>query len=281
MPYNHAGEIGDVWKHLPLCDILRIEKPAKYRESNSAYSGYALSKKPQTEYGILKMLRLNHNEFMNSEYYSTLKKNGIDDFHYTGSPGLAMEILSDKARYFYHDLEQEALNDVESFALRKGLHEYVKTTCGDSVAAFMDKDYLIDENDFIFLDPYTPFDISEIPDFDFFDIFKKAITAKSKTMLWYGYESLTGQQKILEQLRIIACEKRVDIYSFDVWIKSMDAYGCEINPGVPGCGLACVYLSTESISILKKYLKLIDRCYANAIYCGNEAVLLTEINKYK
>ena len=26
MPYTHAGEIGDVWKHLPLCEILKIEK---------------------------------------------------------------------------------------------------------------------------------------------------------------------------------------------------------------------------------------------------------------
>jgi len=74
MPYNHAGEIGDVWKHLPLCDILKIEKPVKYRESNSAYSGYTISSKPQTEYGILKMLRLDNQEFMNSVYYSVLKK---------------------------------------------------------------------------------------------------------------------------------------------------------------------------------------------------------------
>lgn len=27
MPYKHAGEIGDIWKHLPICDILNIEKP--------------------------------------------------------------------------------------------------------------------------------------------------------------------------------------------------------------------------------------------------------------
>ncbi|OQB53993.1 MAG: hypothetical protein BWX97_00288 [Firmicutes bacterium ADurb.Bin146] len=37
MPYNHAGEIGDVWKHLPPCDILTIESPIRYHESNSAY----------------------------------------------------------------------------------------------------------------------------------------------------------------------------------------------------------------------------------------------------
>jgi len=280
MPYNHAGEIGDVWKHLPLCDILKIEKPVKYRESNSAYSEYTISVKPQTEYGILKILGLNSYEFMNSEYYSVLKKNGIDDYRYTGSPGLALEILSDKARYFFHDLEQEALNDVEAFARRKGLQEYVKTVCGDSVLAFMDKDYLIDENDFIFLDPYTPFDISEIAGFNFFDIFKKAITARSKTLMWYGYDSLNGQRLICELLKKMANENNVGIDSFDVWVKSMDADGCEINPGVPGCGLACANLSSESVAILNKYLKLVEDCYANATYYGKSAILLTKSVKF-
>jgi len=162
MPYNHAGEIGDVWKHLPLCDILKIEKPKKYHESNSAYSGYTISANPRTEYGILKMLKLNHHEFSNSGYYSILQKNGISEFRYTGSPGLAMEVLSDKAEYVFHDLEEEALEDVKSFAARKGLRERIKTVCGDSVRAFMNEDYRINENDFVFLDPYTPFDISGI-----------------------------------------------------------------------------------------------------------------------
>jgi hypothetical protein len=40
MPYNHAGEIGDIWKHLPICDILAIEKPRRYVETNSATRTY-------------------------------------------------------------------------------------------------------------------------------------------------------------------------------------------------------------------------------------------------
>jgi 23S rRNA (adenine2030-N6)-methyltransferase len=279
MPYNHACEIGDVWKHLPLCEILRNEKPLKYHESNSAYSGYTISVNPKIEYGVLKPVGLNSNVFINSEYYEVLKKNGIDNLHYTGSPGLAMEILSDKARYYFHDIEREALDDVEAFALHKGLHEYVKTFCGDSIRAFIDKDYLVDENDFIFLDPYTPFDLNEIG-FNFFEIFIKAITSRSKTLLWYGYESLNGQQRILEWFRFLARENKVKIWSFDVWIKSMGAHGCEINPGVPGCGLACANLSKESITAIKRYLKFIEDCYSNATYCGFDATLLTEVNTY-
>ena len=274
MPYKHAGEIGDVWKHLPLCDILRVEKPMKYHESNSAYSGYTISANPNTEYGVLKLLKIKNDEFISSEYYRTLKKNGIDILRYTGSPGLAMEILSNNARFFLHDIEQEALDDVEAYAKHKGIQDSVKTYCGDSIQAFIDEDYLIGEDDFIFLDPYTPFD-TNVAGHDFFDIFNKAVTAGSKALLWYGYDSLNGQQRIFKRLERIAKERKIEIWSFDAWQTSMDTHGCEINPGVPGCGLACAYLSNESISILKEYLEFVGRSYSDATYRGNKAALST------
>ena len=55
MPYKHAGEIGDICKHLALCDILANKKPLRYFETNSAYSGYKLAENPKTKYGILSL----------------------------------------------------------------------------------------------------------------------------------------------------------------------------------------------------------------------------------
>jgi len=279
MPYRHAGEVGDVWKHLPLCEILKIEKPLKYHESNAAYAGYAISENPKTGYGVFRALRWNSDVFHSSEYCSILKKNGIDGFHYTGSPGLAMETLLDKARYFFHDIEQEALDDIEAFAGRKGLRGYTKTYCGDSIRAFLDEKYLVDENDFLFLDPYSPLDKNGMGA-SFFDIFDKSIAAKSKTLMWYGYESLNGKDLIMRQLKRLANRNNVKISSFDAWQKSMDAHGCEINPGVPGCGLACAHLSSESIAALRLCLGFVADCYAHAAYCGNEAALFTGMNEF-
>jgi hypothetical protein len=33
MANTHYGEIGDIWKHLPLAEILAIERPRRYWES--------------------------------------------------------------------------------------------------------------------------------------------------------------------------------------------------------------------------------------------------------
>jgi 23S rRNA (adenine2030-N6)-methyltransferase len=99
--YKHAGEIGDIWKHLPLCAILKIEQPSRYHETNSAYSGYWITRNPNTEYGTLRVLGLDDNVFGDSEYFRILKMNGIADMRYTGSPGLAMEILAHSARFYF------------------------------------------------------------------------------------------------------------------------------------------------------------------------------------
>jgi hypothetical protein len=43
MPNRHFGEIGDVWKHLPLASILQIENPRYYWETHSGSAIYALN----------------------------------------------------------------------------------------------------------------------------------------------------------------------------------------------------------------------------------------------
>jgi len=48
MPYKHARECGDVWKHLPLCSMLEVECPLRYHETNAARSGYWVSPGPRT-----------------------------------------------------------------------------------------------------------------------------------------------------------------------------------------------------------------------------------------
>ena len=56
MSYTHYGEIGDIWKHLPLCEFLANEKPRYYIESNSAYPVYELTPSWERDYGIYTIL---------------------------------------------------------------------------------------------------------------------------------------------------------------------------------------------------------------------------------
>lgn len=42
MEYSHFGKQAEVWKHLPLSEVIFKEKPLVYIETNSAYADYKL-----------------------------------------------------------------------------------------------------------------------------------------------------------------------------------------------------------------------------------------------
>jgi hypothetical protein len=52
----HYARIGDVWKHLPLAEVLTIERPGRYWESHAGSSSYPLTRSPQRDYGVFLFL---------------------------------------------------------------------------------------------------------------------------------------------------------------------------------------------------------------------------------
>lgn len=277
MPYRHAGEIGDVWKHLPLCSILEAEKPLRYHETNSAYAEYDLTTGPGTQYGVHTVLG-DDERFGASAYIRLLRRNGIASGHYTGSPGLAMSLLGNTAGYHFHDIEEEALACVAAYARRAGLASQVHIHHGDSVQGFLG-DYLLGRDDFVFIDPYSPFDANAQGN-NFFDVFEKAVSSGAKTLLWYGYDSLEGKAAIAQRLQLYAQRHRVEIMACDAWQAQMTAADCPVNPGVPGCGIAGVHLSPAALRHMEMHLEDVAACYACQPFAGNVVSLKTEVARY-
>lgn len=49
MPNTHFGEIGDVWKHLPLATLLSLEQPSEFWETHSGSPVYPLVNPKNTQ----------------------------------------------------------------------------------------------------------------------------------------------------------------------------------------------------------------------------------------
>jgi 23S rRNA (adenine2030-N6)-methyltransferase len=276
MPYQHAGEIGDVWKHLPLCDVLEIETPKRYYETNAAFAEYELPKSIQKQYGVFNLFKqANHEILHNSTYIKILERIDLQNEHkYYGSPALAMTVLSENdVSFYFHDIEKEPLNEIENFSEHSNLQNKVITLCGDSISVFLKDIYFFNQNDFIFIDPYTPFNNNELGN-NFFDVFNKAYKSQAKVMLWYGYDNLDDKNRIIQKLQALSYEfSKTPIHTFDVWQKCMNNDSCKINPGVPGCGLAVANLSKDSTQRIDDYLYFINDLYSNATYDGEYASL--------
>ena len=111
MGYRHYGEIGDIWKHLPFCELLRLEAPLTHVETNSAFFDYHLDDSPEKAYGIGHFLQQGaYLKAINQSAYVELLSPYFQTNRYLGSCGQAMKLLGTFVnQYVFFDLDQEAI----------------------------------------------------------------------------------------------------------------------------------------------------------------------------
>ena len=57
MANRHFAELGDVWKHLPLAEVLRLNPPQHYWETHAGSLCYPLTASPTRVHGALRFLK--------------------------------------------------------------------------------------------------------------------------------------------------------------------------------------------------------------------------------
>ncbi|MGD0342803.1 MAG: hypothetical protein ABSA76_13955, partial [Bacteroidales bacterium] len=140
MPYIHYGRIGDIWKHLPLCDVISIENPKVYIEANSAYSEYSLSQSDEQKYGIYTFIdkAVNFSLLKDSKYFKLIYPY-VKGNKYLGSPGLAISLLKNTAdKFLFFDIENEPLVSIQSFARQNNVGYKISVYNQDSVVELFD-----------------------------------------------------------------------------------------------------------------------------------------------
>ena len=260
MPYRHYGNIGDIWKHLPLCTILEIERPRSYIETNSAYAIYALEGTPRHQYGVIHTYRnaARSEAVVGSRYIAVLRSQNNyapEPLSYAGSPALAMAVLKETAsRFIFCDIETEALESVEVHAASMGLAERVTTVLGDSISGTY---RMLDEltpSDFLHIDPYSIFDPNDAG-LAYFDLFLEATRRGVKCMLWYGYFTTRERREIEARFRAATVSDhtlaRHHLDGVGVALDLIQPDSVIVDPGIVGCGVLTSNLSQASRDAVK------------------------------
>ena len=280
MTYTHYGKQADVLKHLLLCELLRIEKPRVFVETNAASAQYALERTPEQEYGIYHFLkRAAEKEYIpeRAEYhhpkgalrrsaYYQQESEAVQANRYIGSPGLAMNILGDTARYIYSDIETEPLENVCQYAATKGLKECITLFNRDSIEGTLELLSSLPASSFLHIDPYE-IDKPSRNGRTYLDVFIEAAKAGMRCFLWYGYMTLKDKRHLEELIAQSLPEANIrNATGVELTLKMIKEDIAESNPGVLGSGVLGANLSEESNAVIQKYAAWMEEIYKDAKY---------------
>ena len=282
MTYTHFGKQADVLKHLLLCELLRIEKPQVYVETNAACAQYALERTPEQEYGIyhfLKKAGAAEKECMpeRAEYYhpkGALRRSAyyqqeseaMQANRYIGSPGLAMNILGDTARYIFFDIESAPLENVSQYAATKGLKECITLFNRDSIEGTLELLSSLPASSFLHIDPYE-IDKPGRNDRTYLDVFIEAAKAGMRCFLCYDYIKFNDKLHLEELIAQSLPEANIrNATGVELTLKMIKEDIAESNPGVLGSGVLGANLSEESNAVIQKYAAWLEEIYKDAKY---------------
>ncbi|MCS2615984.1 hypothetical protein NXY41_24290 [Bacteroides fragilis] len=282
MTYTHFGKQADVLKHLLLCELLRIEKPQVYVETNAACAQYALERTPEQEYGIYHFLKragaaekeciperteyYHPQEALRRSFYYQQESEAMQANRYIGSPGLAMNILGDTARYIFFDIESEPLENVSQYASTKELKECINLFNRDSIEGTLELLSSLPASSFLHIDPYET-DKPGRNGRTYLDVFIEAAKAGMRCFLWYGYMTLKDKRHLEELIAQSLPEAGIrNTTGVELTLKMIKEDIAESNPGVLGSGILGANLSEESNAVIQKYAAWLEEIYKDAKY---------------
>ncbi len=276
MANRHFGEIGDIWKHLPLAEILNIEKPEDYWETHSGSAQYPLTHSPAKDYGIYYFLEhAGESEPLGMSAYLKIlksfeKKDGLKT--YPGSPYIAMSLL-EGASFIFCDLDDSSLRNIEAASRKfKISARKLRTVHGDGIPVIAEaaaKTSITDlSNVLTFIDPYRPF-VESVTGVNAIGLFVNLSQKGMKTVLWYGYDSYENRDTILNAIRLPFLTNEESLMVPHIWCGDINLAAMEDAtftdvPGVLGCGVACSNLSNQAMATCDKLGQELAMIYENA-----------------
>src|SRR5918995_5807277 len=164
----HYARIGDVWKHLPLAEVLAIERPGSYWESHAGSSSYPLTRSPERDYGAFLFLeRAVRSKALEDSVYRRLlyprDERRKTPPTYPGSPRIAMKLLGGGRHFVFCDVDGASLATIAEDARALGVpSDHVRLMQGDGVSTLEKELVRLSEEEatgtFLHVDPYRPFE---------------------------------------------------------------------------------------------------------------------------
>ena len=268
MANRHFGALGDVWKHLPLAEVLRLNPPLHYWEAHAGSAAYTLTESPTRLHGAFRFLSCapDDAELAACSYLDALR--AVPGM-YPGSPSLAMRALGRGASYLFCDTDPESVQ-----SLRKaGAHIGIRVVEEDGVstvrreaafAAVSPSDVLVH------IDPYEPHERLTPDSMTPVELAASLARRGYRVFYWYGYDSIDGRGWAREEISRLA--PGVDLWCGDLTIPSPFVY--PERSGIWGCGVLLANMTATEAQMCAQVGRGLERISADDVLASNEPARL-------
>lgn len=261
---HHFGELGDVWKHLPLAEILRLNPPRRYWETHAGSAAYPLTKSPARLHGALRFLEHAPNDpsLQNCAYLQALQEMpGL----YPGSPQLAVRALGKEAGYIFCDIDPES-----AASLRTAVHGFQAAVFEEDGVSVISREaqrgHVDPSSVLVHIDPFDPHERFDPNGKTPLELAASLAAAGYRVFFWYCYD--TADLRGWARDEIAALAPGVDLWCGDVLMPASFIYPDRSGPW--GCGIVLANATVAEVAVCEQLGRALERISINDLHIGND-----------
>lgn len=261
---HHFGELGDVWKHLPLAEILRLYPPRHYWETHAGSAAYLLTESPARLHGALRFLEHAPKDpvLKDCAYLQTLQE--MPGF-YPGSPKLATRALGEQASYIFCDLDPESAD-----SLRTAVAGYqARVFEADGVSAIYRQAETADLNPadvLVLIDPFDPWERFDPDSKTPIELAAWLASEGYRVCFWYCYDAADLRGWARDEIAALA--PGIELWCGDVLLPASFIY--PDRSGAWGCGIILANATKTEVEACEQLGRALERLSAADLHADND-----------
>jgi 23S rRNA A2030 N6-methylase RlmJ len=265
---RHFGKFADVWKHLPLVEVLLHETPGRYAETHAGSAVYDMVDDPERRFGVRHFIEAapSEGELARSRYLELIspfleRPNPA----YPGSATLAMSALGGNVAYLFCEVDRTSAADLQHWTRRLGA-DRAQVALADGMATterWLDQDSV--SRAVVHVDPFQPHAKGELGR-SALELAAHAVDQGHMLVYWYGYDH--------PEQAAWAYHELAELTARQLWCGNMmitDHYGAgeggdlgvATTPGT-GCGVVLGNVATETTAACERLGVAVAHAYRDS-----------------
>jgi 23S rRNA A2030 N6-methylase RlmJ len=263
---RHYAKIADVWKHLPLAELLTLERPARYLESHAGSALYPFTSTPERDYGVRWFLdhadaSLGIGRSAYRQVLTALPAEGGYPVRYPGSAMQPMLLLGRAAEYVLCDTDPESVASLREAAVRTGLIGQTRIVEGDGRAAVWNEASKVQDlrTWAVHIDPFDAFGAGPAGAPSAVELARRLAEMGALLSYWYGYEDGSRELWAWDEIA-----QRGRLKARSLWCGDIRLAEPETDSGIVGCGVFVANATEESTRRCEQLGQELEGIYRNA-----------------